>query len=150
MNNSDKNEFPVKRQAVARYFYYTQILIIIVVGIWFLGAGIVLAILHAITLGPWLTKKQARAVKYWLDGRTLRIDYGVLFLKRKAVPLDRITDMVLTQGPLLKLCGIWELRIQTAGTGQSMPEATLYGLSQPEQVRDLLLQERDKAVLAVN
>jgi membrane protein YdbS with pleckstrin-like domain len=120
------------------------------VGIWFLGAGIVLAILHAITLGPWLTKKQAQAVKYWLDGRTLRIDYGVLFLKRKAVPLDRITDMVLTQGPLLKLCGIWELRIQTAGTGQSMPEATLYGLSQPEQVRDLLLQERDKAVLHEN
>ncbi|MEJ2648190.1 MAG: PH domain-containing protein [Sedimentisphaerales bacterium] len=150
MDITDKNEFPMKRLEIARYFYFTQILIIIIVGIWFVGLGIILAILHAVTLGPWLTKKQARALTYWLDGRTLRADSGVFFLKRKAIPLDRITNVSLDQGPVLKYCGIWELRIQTAGMGQAVPEATLYGLTRPEQVRDLILKERDKAVLNKN
>ncbi len=147
MDGSDSNKFSIKRQQVARYFYITQILIIIVVGIWFLGIGLVLALIHAVTLGPWLSKKQSQALSYWLDGGMLRVDQGVFFLKRKAVPLDRVTDVVLAQGPLMRMCGIWELRVQTAGTGQAMPEASLYGVVEPEKARDILLAARDKAVL---
>ena len=144
MDISEKQEFSIKREPVARYFYYSYILMIIVIGICFFGIGIVLAIIYAFTLGPWLSKKQAEALTYWLDGSTLRADSGVFFLKRKAIPLDRVTDIVMTQGPLMKWCGLWDLRIQTAGTGNAMPEASLYGLIQPEQVRDLLLKERDR------
>ncbi|MFH1716010.1 MAG: PH domain-containing protein [Planctomycetota bacterium] len=150
MDGTDGNRFAIQRKQVARYFYWTQILIIVVVGIWFLGAGLILAIIHAFTLGPWLSAKQAQALSYWLDGGTLRVDQGVFFLKRKAVPLDRVTDVVLAQGPLMRLCGIWELRVQTAGTGQAIPEATLYGVAEPEKVRDTLLTARDKAVSREN
>jgi hypothetical protein len=45
----------------------------------------------------------------------------------------------------LRWCGIWELRIQTAGTGQAVPEASLYAISDPEGVRDTLLKARDEA-----
>lgn len=145
MNGSDSDNFGIQREQVARYFYITQILMIIVVGIWFLGAGLVLAVIHAFTLGPWLSKKQSQALAYWLEGGTLRVDQGVFFLKRKAVPLDRVTDVVLAQGPLMRLCGLWELRVQTAGTGQAAPEASLYGVAEPEEVRDMLLAARDKA-----
>jgi len=131
---------------MARYFYWMQVLMIVLVGIWFCGAGLLLAILHAITLGPWLSRRQSEAVHSWLQGTTLRVDQGVFFLKRKAIPLDRITDVVLAQGPLMKICGIWELRVQTAGTGQSVPEATLYGITDPEAARDMLLLARDEAV----
>ena len=146
MNESATNEFSVQRKAVARYFYWMQLVLIIAVGIWFCGAGLALAILHAATLGRWLSRKQSAALHYRLDGTALRVDQGVFFLKRKTIPLDRVTDVVLAQGPLLKLCGIWELRVQTAGTGQSVPEATLYGVSDPEAVRDTLVMARDEAV----
>jgi len=139
------NEFAVQREATARYFYWAQILIIIVVGIWFLGIGLAVAILFAFTLGPWLSRRQAEALRYWLDGSTLRVDQGVFFLKRKAIPLDRVADVVLVQGPLLRWCRIWELRVQTAGTGQAVPEASLYGVADPDRVRDVLLRARDEA-----
>ncbi len=139
------NEFTVQREATARYLYWGQILIIIIVGIWFLGIGLAVAILFALTLGPWLSRRQAEALRYWLDGSTLRVDQGVFFLKRKAIPLDRVTDVVLVQGPLLRWCGIWELRVQTAGTGQAVPEASLCGVVDPERVRDVLLRARDEA-----
>jgi len=53
--------------------------------------------------------------------------------------------VVLVQGPLLRWCRIWELRVQTAGTGQAVPEASLYGVADPDRVRDVLLRARDEA-----
>lgn len=146
MDRPTTNEFSVQRRPVARYFYWIQIFLIIVVGIWFCGVGLVLAVVHGLTFGLWLSRRQSEALHYWLDESTLRVDQGVFFLKRKAIPLDRVTDVVLAQGPVMKFCGIWELRVQTAGTGQSVPEATLYGLVDPEAARDMLLAERDETV----
>ncbi len=146
MDGSAVSEFSIQRRQAARYFYWIQIVSLVIFGIWFCGAGVVMAILHSFTLGPWLSRKQSQALHYWLEGGTLRVDQGVFFLKRKAIPLDRVTDVVLAQGPLMKLCGIWELRIQTAGMGQGVPEAALYGLSEPEAVRDMLLAARDDVV----
>jgi membrane protein YdbS with pleckstrin-like domain len=146
MDRSATNEFSVQRKQTARYFRWGQAFLILVVGIWFCGVGLPLALLHAFTFGLWLSRRQSESLHYWLEGSTLRVDQGVFFLKRKAIPLDRITDAVLAQGPLMKLCRIWELRIQTAGTGQSVPEATLYGITDPEAVRDMLLAARDETV----
>jgi len=157
MDTFKSNDFSIKRAQVARYFYCGLIMIIIPVaffiimfvltGVWLLGiGGIIIAFIYAFKFGPWLSKKQSHALLYWLDNYTLMVNQGVFFLKRKSIPLDRVTDIVLAQGPLMKWCGIWELRIQTAGTGQNMPEASLYGLDDPEAVRDLLLKARDETV----
>ena len=113
---------------------------------WLLAACILIPLIYAYKVGPWLSKKQVDALKYWLDGSTLRVDQGVFFLKRKAIPLDRITDVALAQGPIMRFCGTWALQVQTAGTGSGTPEATLYGLADPEKTRDDLLKARDKAL----
>jgi putative membrane protein len=145
MDQPGQNVFPIHESAVARYFLYSQALLIFFGGVWFFGIGAALAVLFLLIGGPWLSRQQAQALRYWLDGRTIRVDQGVFFLKRKAIPLDRVTDVVLTQGPLMRWCGIWGLQIQTAGTGQTSPEATLYGVTDPEGVHDFLLKARDEA-----
>jgi len=135
--------YAIDRSSVAWYFLVGQTLLIILAGVWFLGLGLIVGVLYLFTLGPWLTSKQADALRYWRDGKTLRVDQGVFFLKRKAIPLERITDVVLTQGPLMRWGGLWALQVQTAGAGgQAMPEATLYGLVDAEAIRDELLAER--------
>jgi uncharacterized membrane protein YdbT with pleckstrin-like domain len=140
------SDYPVHRERVGRYFYLAQIGFIVLIGIWFFGIGLVVAIIYAFTLGRWLTGKQSEALRYWLDGTTLRLDQGVFFVKRKAIPLDRVTDVMLVQGPLMRWCGIWALYIQTAGmSGQAVAEGVLYGIDDPERVRDELLRARDKA-----
>ncbi len=137
--------FAIETEAIRRYFYWTQILTILAAGIWFFGAGIVVAALHGLFWAPRLTRQQADGLRYWLEGSTLRVDQGVYFLKRKSIPLDRVTDVILVQGPLMRHFGIWSIRVQTAGMGQGIPEATLYGLSDAPGVRDRLLAERDRA-----
>jgi membrane protein YdbS with pleckstrin-like domain len=138
--------YRIQRDEVARYLFWAPILIILLIGIWFFGAGIVVAIIYSFTIGKWLPQKQAAALQYWLDGSTLRVDQGVYFLKRKAIPLDRVTDVILAQGPLLRHFGLWTLNIQTAGAGgQAVAEAVLLGLESPEEIRDELLKARDAA-----
>lgn len=144
--SADRLEYVVDRKGTARYFFWLQLILILAFGIWIMGLGLIVALLYAVTLGQILPRLQAEALRYWLEGTTLRADSGVFFLKRKAIPLDRITDMVLVQGPLLRWCGIWALQVQTAGTGQGIPEAVLYGLDRPEEIRAELLRARDKAV----
>jgi putative membrane protein len=139
--------FAVQSTPVARYFFWTQIFAILAIGIWFMGIGILVALIYAWTVGKWLPTRQSGELRYWLEGSTLRVDQGVYFLKRKAIPLDRVTDVMLVQGPVMRRCGIWSLNIQTAGMGgQSVAEAILYGIEEPERVRDLLLATRDAAV----
>jgi membrane protein YdbS with pleckstrin-like domain len=105
----------------------------------------VLALVYYALIAPWLTVQQAAALQYRLEGTTLRVDSGVYFLKRKAIPLDRVTDVVLVQGPLMRYLGLWAINIQTAGTGQQVAEAVLYGVDRPDEVRDLLVSARDAA-----
>ena len=91
---------------------------------------------------------EARRLRYWIDGTTLRVDQGLITLKRKSIPLDRITDVVLVQNIVMRAVGVWSLQIQTAGSAQQAPEAELLGLVEPEEVRDLIMQFRDEAASA--
>ena len=142
---AEPTDFAIDRDKVARFLFWTETLLIGLIFIWLCGLGLLLAVIYAFTIGRWLPKKQADALRYWLDGSTLRVNSGVYFVKQKAIPLDRVTDVVLSQGPVMRWFGIWALQIQTAGTGQMAPEATLWGLIDPEGVRDTLLKARDAA-----
>jgi putative membrane protein len=117
-------EFPIQRDAVISYLYW-QALIQAAVLVPVFGLGIVLGLVWHFWLGRWLPQRQAAAMRYWLDGPTLRVDGGVYFLHRKAIPLDRITDLVLVQGPLMRMFGIWGLRVQTAGTGHGVARSNV-------------------------
>lgn len=139
-----EHEFEIDRDAVYRYLLVTYTLIVLIMTVWVFGAGILLAPLWWLVIGPPLHCRQVRALRYWLDGGTLRINQGFIFLQRKAIPLDRVTDIVLSQGPLARHYGVWNMKIQTAGTGQQMPEGTLVGVINAEAARDLILKRRDR------
>lgn len=98
-------------------------------------------LLSAFVLAP----LHVRSLEYWIEGTTLRINQGVLIRKLKSIPLDRVTDIQLVQGPLMRSCGVWSLQIQTAGSAQQAPEGTIWGPREPHSVRDTIVSMRDKA-----
>lgn len=138
-------EFVIRRDAVARYIYWQHVLMLLLLSVFTLGVCLVAVLVYVFLVGPWLPRKQADVLRYRLEGSTLRIDGGVVFLARKAIPLDRVTNIALVQGPLMRRFGLWSLRVQTAGVGSAIPEGVLFGVEEPERVRDLLLETRDEA-----
>jgi len=133
----------IQRLQVARYFYWSTTLMLGFVGLMMWIVGVVIAFVYALTFGPWLSRKQAEVLEYRLYESNLFVHQGVFFIKRKTIPLDRITDIVLVQGPLLRYFGLWRMDIQTAGSGQQRAEAYLYGLTDPEQAKEMILAARD-------
>ena len=140
--------FEIQRPQVRRYFYWGTIVMIALIGVFIFGFGALAALVYAWTFGPWLSRKQAAELDYQLRETHLFVNQGVFFVKRKTIPLDRITDIVMSQGPLLRYFGLWRLDIQTAGSGQQSAEAYLYGVVNPEQTKETILKARDAVALS--
>lgn len=139
--------FEINCDRVSAYLYWKVTFLILFYTIWFFGIGLILALIYGATLGHFIARKQAKALKYWLDEHNLKIEEGIFFLNRKSIPLDRITDFNLYQDPLHRLCGIWTIKIQTAGSGEySRSEGVLMGLTEPEKIRDILIAKRDASI----
>ena len=114
--------------------------VIIPFGLVCVGAYLVAAAL-AFVIAP----LRVRALEYWIEGTILRINQGLIVRKCKSIPLDRVTDVQLVQYPAMRICGVWYLQSQTAGSGQKAPEGTIIGACNPEAVRDTIMQIRDRA-----
>ena len=102
--------------------------------------------LFFLLVGPWYYPVCTSATRYrsWLSPLTLFSKSGVFFRSEKSVPLDRITDIVIKQGPVLRHSGLHALYIQTAGMGDQMPEICLYGIRNPTEIRNRILEARDR------
>lgn len=81
-----------------------------------------------------------RSVVYHLGGTEMTWKRGVWFRGTGIVPYNRITNVDIVQGPLMRVFGISDLRIQTAGySAQAQAEIRIQGVEEPEEVRELIM-----------
>ena len=73
------------------------------------------------------------SLTYWITGGELVVRSGVLSRTERHIPLTRVQDVRLTQGPLHRALRVVDVQIETA-SGQGA-EATLSVLSQAEAAR---------------
>ena len=83
-----------------------------------------------------------RSVVYHLSGTEMTWKRGVWFMGTGIVPYNRITNVDIVQGPLMRIFGISDLRIQTAGySAQAQAEIRIEGIEEPEEVRELIMAQ---------
>jgi uncharacterized protein len=64
---------------------------------------------------------------------------GVWFQTTGIVPYNRITNIDVRQGPVMRALGISTLAVQTAGySGQAVPEIRIEGMDHAEELRELI------------
>ena len=91
-------------------------------------------------------KKQLESASCNLTSRGIKIRKGWIFKAQQNIPLDKLTDISIHEGPVLKLFGIVRISIETAGATPFM----LIGLnkSTTAQFRDIVIAQRDSIVMA--
>jgi putative membrane protein len=84
-----------------------------------------------------------KAMSAELLERKLVVKRGVWFKIEKSIPLEKITDVGMMQGPLMRMFGLYRLDFETAG--QSGPGAlvSMIGINQAEEFRERILQQKD-------
>jgi membrane protein YdbS with pleckstrin-like domain len=79
-------------------------------------------------------------VRYLLTPTEMTWGRGVLWRQTGIVPYNRITNVDIIQGPVMRIFGISNLRIQTAGySGNQMAEIKLQGIHDPEPLRAIIM-----------
>jgi putative membrane protein len=116
-----------------------------VIGLAFTVVGILL-IPIALTFGWAFFQKRYEALECRLTERSLHIKRGVIFRSEKNIPLDKIQDIGMTEGPLLRRLGLASLAVETAGQSspQGAADAGLVGVVDAPAFRDAILDQRDK------
>ena len=77
-----------------------------------------------------------------LTDRSVNMRMGWLFKKQQNIPLDKLTDVSIHEGPILNAFGVVRMQFETAGAAPFI----LTGVKNSEQFRDLVLEQRDSLV----
>ncbi|MBI9016476.1 MAG: PH domain-containing protein [Phycisphaerae bacterium] len=141
-NNEVYAEFD---EVVKTYDFVLTLIILCVVP--FLGW--VFLPLWLLGFGKWFCAESLRRLSCRLDSNSLKIKKGIFFRSEKNIPLDKITDITVSQGPLMRHYGVYTLKIETAGqnAGTQGSEGALCGIKDAKEFRNLVLQYRDRLSL---
>jgi putative membrane protein len=121
-------------------YFMLQVLFILFVGVFSIPMIPIWVI-----FGRVIHKKQYESLGCDLTERSLNVRRGFMFKVQKNIPLDKITDLAVNEGPVLRYLGLCSLKIETAGGGQgdSMGQALLPGVVAALEFRDMVLDQRD-------
>jgi len=104
-----------------------------------LGAGILVAAAVLTVLFFVWVKLYYASMWYELRHDEMSWKRGVIFRTTGIVPYNRITNLDLRQGPVMRALGISTLSIQTAGySGQAVPEIRIEAIVHAEELRELI------------
>ncbi len=140
MTNHDELLTAVRFEDKLRTYWYLQIVLICVVTV----VGVVILPIWLLGWGQWYVRRSFEALRCELHERTLVVKRGIFFRVEKTIPLDKIQDLTVKEGPLLRMLGLRSLKIETAGQGTpGAAEAHLIGIVDPLDFRDEVLRQRD-------
>ena len=117
--------------------------------------GFILITLVGIPLLPlrwiasyWYGAEHMRRVSPSLTSQALGIKMGVFFRKESTIPLNRITDLRLHDGPVMRHYGLRGLKVETAGmSGQdASSEGNLIGVIDAGEFRNAVLAQRQRVI----
>ncbi len=95
-------------------------------------------------VGLQMTEKYLRSLRCTLTTRNLKVAKGVFVKQEKTVPLDRITDVGLVQGPIMRSMNLEALSVETAGQSSQGALVQMTGIRDGRAFRDAVLAQRDK------
>ncbi len=104
-------------------------------------------LLISVPLSYWIFSRRHARLRVTLHPKTLKIRQGVLMVSEKTIPLNKITDLAISHGPIMRAMGLKALRVETAGqSGAGGALATVVGIIDTDGFRDTVLDQRDKVV----
>ncbi|GGB54781.1 PH domain-containing protein [Shewanella inventionis] len=93
-------------------------------------------------LGLWAVRRYIANMSAELTEQKLIVRKGLLTRTENTIPLDKITDMALIQGPLMRLFGIHKLTVETAGQSGHGALINLVGVVDVQAFRERVLYQK--------
>jgi putative membrane protein len=123
----------------AYYLWSTTIILCVTI------IGIPFAIVYLI-VGNWLIGLYLENLGCTLSERTLDIKKGILNKTESTIPLEKITDLQMFQGPIMRHFGLRGFKVETAGqsSGPGGSLVNIIGIVDAVEFRKSVLDQRDR------
>lgn len=115
------------------------------------GAFVMLATVIFIPLIPiwWIlgmafTERYLAGLSCVLTERNLKVSKGIFVRQEKTVPLEKITDLGLIQGPIMRRLDLESLSVETAGGTTAGALVSMVGIVNTREFREAVLRQRDR------
>ena len=94
-------------------------------------------------IGKYFTKRYLDRMDCILTDKTLIVRKGIFVRVEKIIPLEKITDMGMVQGPIMRYYKLHKLTIETAGQSSQGALVSLIGITKVKSFRETVLKQRD-------
>lgn len=136
-NESIVEEAVFDKDSIIKY-YWTG-LIWLCLPIVTIPLALVVAVIYKIVLD--------RVIDNWsctLTTRALHVKKGLFNKIEKTVPLEKITDLQMTQGFIMRMFDLRNIAVETAGQSGPGSLISLLGIKETERFRRVVLDQRDR------
>lgn len=97
-----------------------------------------------------ISSKILAAMSAIVTERKLVVKRGVFNKEEKSIPLEKITDVAMVQGPLMRVFNLYRLSFETAGQSAQGALVSLIGINDAETFRETILAQKDKLLTGNN
>jgi putative membrane protein len=94
-------------------------------------------------IGLVFTKRYLDRMDCQLTDRELKVKKGIFVRVEKTIPLEKITDMGMVQGPIMRYFNLHRLTVETAGQSGQGALVSLTGIKDAKSFREAVLNQRD-------
>ncbi|MFB2637186.1 PH domain-containing protein [Shewanella bicestrii] len=95
-------------------------------------------------IGLWGTRRYISNMSARLTSKKLIVRRGILTRTENTVPLDKITDIALIQGPIMRMMGLHKLTVETAGQSGAGALISLVGIVNAPDFRAQILEQKER------
>lgn len=101
-------------------------------------------------LGLFFTRRYLERMECVLTPKALKVKKGILVRVEKTIPLEKITDMGMVQGPFMRHFDLHTLTVETAGQSGTGALVSLTGIVDAPGFRERVLAQRDVTPVRTN
>jgi len=94
-------------------------------------------------LGMYITGRYLERMECLLTEKSLVVRKGIFVRVEKTVPLEKITDLGMIQGPIMRYLNIEKMTIETAGQSAEGALISLTGIVDAAEFRKQVLNQRE-------
>ena len=94
-------------------------------------------------IGRVFTRQYLDRMECLLTDKALKVRKGILVRIEKTIPLEKITDMGMVQGPIMRHFDLYKLTVETAGQSGQGALVSLTGIRDAKSFREAVLKQRE-------
>jgi putative membrane protein len=94
-------------------------------------------------IGFFVTRRYLDRMECLLTEKALKVNKGIFVRVEKTIPLEKITDMGMVQGPVMRYFDLHTLTVETAGQSGEGALVSLTGIKDAKEFREAVLNQRD-------